>query len=463
MRASTTLWGSLCAVACSAAVAVASPRPMKIDLPTLQPRAQQLAVPAEPSSRLIYIRRCPDTGCILQPGSEDDSRQDISSLAMGTVTIGPFTRGDAVWNAMMDCVRATYAPFNIGVTDVDPGNVPHYEHIVGGHNNDLRNDIPGAGGVSPFTCNDIPNAITFTFDVWGNNANQICAVVAQETAHAFGLEHELNNADPMTYLNGPLPKRFQAADASCGEYDARPCDCSSGMQNSYEYLLAMLGPGAPTPPSVSITSPSANKKVQPHFITHVDATDDVAVEHVELIVDGNMVASTTEAPYELVAPDLPEGMHTLEAKAFDVQGTPATSEPVAIDLGPPCTAAAGCEGTDVCVMGLCVAGPDAPGGLGVFCQADTECLSHHCVTDGASGEAYCVEGCDLSAGSCPNDFECVATGASNGVCWPNASGGCCDAGGHGGPGAMLLGLGVMTLVFRRRRGSSASLPRTAPR
>jgi hypothetical protein len=401
---------------------------------------------------LIYVHRCPLEGCVVREG-QDDSRTDTSSIASGTRTIGAFTRGDAVWQQVMDCVRATYAPFNIGVTDIDPGAVPHFEHIVGGRPTDLDPGLSGAGGVSPFTCGEIPNAITYTFDIWGSNAAVICGVVAQETAHAFGLEHELNPSDPLTYLNGPYPKRFQATDTECGEFEARPCDCGGSTQNSYEYIVSMFGPGIPTAPSVAIASPSANKQVQPHFVTRVEATDDVAIDKVELLVDGNVVAETREAPYKIVAPDLPEGPHTIEARAYDVQGTPATSAPVAIELGPPCTAATGCSGDDVCVMGGCLPGPEVSGGLGHTCQANTECLSGQCLTDSNSGDHFCVEGCDLAvAGSCPSGFSCIAAGPT-GVCWPDEVSGCCDTGVRNRTpvGAMLLGLGLVVLVLRRRR------------
>jgi hypothetical protein len=428
------------------------PRTMIVKTPDWKPRAAGV-LPQEPTSRLIYLHRCPETGCVVFQGP-DDSRSNTSSIVRGTVTIGAFTRGDTVWNQVVQCVRETYAPFNIGITDVDPGpDVPHYEHIVGGRDSDLRNpNISGAGGVSPFSCGEIPNAITYTFDVWGSNALVICGVVAQETAHAFGLEHEMNPSDPLTYLDGPYPKRFQAADTPCGEYENRPCDCRAGLQNTYEHLLAMFGMGLPTAPSISILSPTSGKTVQPGFSMRVDATDDVAVDRVELLIDDVVVAESNQKPFTIVAPDgITEGPHTLVARAYDVQGTPGQSEPLPIVMGPPCTAGAGCEGTDVCVMGVCIAGPDAPGGLGHFCQADTECLSMQCQADAATGSKFCVSPCDLSPGSCPEEFSCIPTSASEGVCWPTGGGGCCEAGGAGAPGATLLGLGVLVLVFRRRR------------
>ena len=423
-----------------------------------RPQPISIAVPAQasvphagtPSSRLIYLRRCGTTGCLVHPGT-DDSRTDTSMIADGQRTIGPFMQGDVVWDGLMACMRATYAPFDISVTDVDPGAVPHYENIVGGVPQDLRNDIGNAGGVAPFTCGEIPNAISYTFDVYGPDAGSLCWTAAQETAHAFGLEHEFNGADPMSYLNGPLPKKFQATDSPCGTYMAAACMCNTvGTQNSYQQILDLFGPGTPTPPMVAIKSPSEGKQVQPHFVVKVAATDDVAIDRVELWIDGadTGVSSKTPPTYNLAAPDLEPGAHTVEARAFDIQGTPGRAV-VQVDLGPPCTASKGCEGDDVCVMGLCVPGPNVSGGLGDFCQAETECVSQQCVGD-AAGNKACVESCDLSPGSCPHGFECLQTGADGGVCWESSGGGCCDAGATPS-GPALLGLGLGVLLLRRRR------------
>jgi len=424
------------------------PQPITIAVPA---RAQD-GVPhaGAPSSRLIYMRRCGTTGCLVHPGT-DDSRTDTSMIADGQRTIGPFMQGDVVWDGLMACMRSTYAPFDISITDVDPGPVPHYEHIVGGVPQDLRNDIGNAGGVAPFTCGEIPNAISYTFDVYGPDVGSLCWTAAQETAHAFGLEHEYNGADPMSYLNGPLPKKFQATDSPCGTYDATACSCNAvGTQNSYQQILDLFGPGAPTPPEVAIKSPSEGKQVQPHFVVRVAATDDVAIDRVELWIDGVDTGVSSKLPptYTLTAPDLAPGAHMVEARAFDVQGTPGSAV-VQVDLGPPCTASKGCEGDDVCVMGLCVPGPDVSGGLGDFCQRATECVSQQCVTDD-SGDMACVESCDRSAGSCPHGFACLPTGADTGVCWESSGGGCCDAG-TTPTGPALLGLGLGVLLVRRRR------------
>lgn len=411
--------------------------------------------PHEVSSRIIYIHKCGVGGCSVSPGA-DDSRTDRSSLADAPVTLDQFKQTDEVWNRMMDCVKATFAPFDVTITDVDPGNVPHFENIVGGRGSQLNADFTSAGGVSPFTCGEIPNAISYTFDVYGPDPDQLCWTVSQEVAHSFGLDHEYNASDPLTYLNGgPSMKRFQATDSPCGEYTARSCDVkcpgSGPTQNSYMRLLAFFGMGTVAPPTVKIKLPADGKKVTPGFRINATAMDDVGIDHLELWIDGTNTGATSDtAPYLLSAPlDLTEGEHVAEVIAYDVQSAVANAS-ITVDVGPPCTQSSGCSGTDACVMGVCLPGPDQPGGLGRDCDANTECLSNRCVSD-STGESACVESCDMNDdASCPDEFSCIEDGTGGGVCWHTGGGGCCETG-SSPAGPALLGLGLFAVVFRRRR------------
>jgi uncharacterized protein (TIGR03382 family) len=430
------------------------PRPTFIDVGM----KRRIGPVSAPSSRVIFMHRCPPAGCPIVAGDADDSRMNISQIAEQSTTISQFKQSDDTWKALLSCVRDTFAPFDVTVTDVDPGPmVPHYEHIVGGKPTELRSDIPNAGGVAPATCDDLPNAMTFTFDVYGNDALTLCWTAAQEIAHAFGLEHEVEAKDPMSYLAGPLPKRFQAVTVLCGEGQPRNCACTAnGMQNSYEHILAMFGPGVPTPPMVSVRSPTAGKTVQPRFVTRVNATDDVAVDRVELLIDGEKIAESHDEPFTIVAPDVvAEGPHAMEVRAVDIQGTPASVN-LDIVMGPPCTASNGCEDPELCVDGVCLPGPDVAGGLGYDCQGDTECLSRRCLKESGETIGHCVEPCSLAtAGSCPSSYECIDGGGGAGVCWPTESAGCCDSGSAPG-GPIVLSLGFLVLVLRRRRARPGS-------
>jgi uncharacterized protein (TIGR03382 family) len=408
------------------------------------------SVTGAPSSNLIYLHRCPQSGCPVTFGAADDSRTQTSSIVMGsTRTIGAFVEGDAVWSAFVACVQATYKPFNVTVTDVDPGNVPHYENLVGGKATDLRNDL-GAGviGVAPFNCSEIPNGISYTFDEVGPDADRLCWTAAQETAHVFGLEHEFLQADPMSYLDGPLPKRFQWAPAQCGELMSRACNCPDAMPSSYQLIQSFFGVGSPNPPAVAIDWPADGKQVQPGFTVRATAMDDAAIDHVELWIDGAMVASAATAPYAFLGLQLAPGPHAIEARAVAVTTLVAVAD-VSVTMGSPCTADRGCTGTDACVGGICVPGPNAQGGLGAQCTANDNCVDGLCASDGSDQLMYCAEPCDPHAkGSCPHGFTC-ATSTTGGLCW--ASGGCCSAGGDAG-GSLVLA-GALAGVLRRRRGA----------
>ncbi len=406
------------------------------------------------SSKIAYIRRC-EGGCDVHFDPVDDSRTGASSIAAqgGVRTIGDFKQPITVWNDMMACVRETFAPFDITVTDARPTDgTPHFLNIVGGKPTDLHPEYGGAGGVAPFDCGEIPNAITYTFDVYGPDPSALCWTVAQEVAHAFGLEHEFLQKDPMTYLAGDMPKRFRDVDAPCGELEQLAgCACGGTTQNSYRHIVEMFGPGAPTPPELTIEYPAEGKPTQPGFTAIAKALDDVRVERVELYIDGTMISQSMMPigdRFELSTTDVGAGEHTLEIKAIDVQGVEATAT-MAFTQGPPCTPDSVCTGKDVCVDGVCIPGPGVPGGLGTICSTDNECLSRRCADAGEEFK-HCVDECDLANGnSCPNEFSCLEAGAT-GVCWPSPSGGCCDA--TGGPqGPMLLALGLGALLLRRRR------------
>ncbi len=193
---------------------------------------------AHAENAVLYLDRCAG-GCAIEPGV-DDARIDTSSLLPGPVTISEFRHGDAAWDAVVDCVRATYAPFAIEVTDVDPGDAPHFEAKVAGEPADIG--ATGIGGLAPFECGVIDNALTFSFANIYGEVDDLCATVAQESAHAFGLEHELRCDDPMTYLDACGPKRFRDLEAPCGGYGERACECGGSSQNSYRKLLEALGP-----------------------------------------------------------------------------------------------------------------------------------------------------------------------------------------------------------------------------
>lgn len=201
---------------------------------------------------ILFLDRCSGAGCTYTPGF-DDAASNTSSLVSQTSNLAAFAHGDASWNAVVDCVRDTFAPFDIAVTDVDAGAVSHFEIAIAGLPTQIG--LPnGVGNVAPVTCaadRVVHDGIGFAFaNALGDLPLAICWNAAQAAGSILGLDVALLDSDVMTYLNGPLPKVFEDAPASCGESQARTCRCGGTTQNSYQWLLATL----PEPDAMAATA-----------------------------------------------------------------------------------------------------------------------------------------------------------------------------------------------------------------
>ncbi|HSN26893.1 MAG TPA: Ig-like domain-containing protein [Kofleriaceae bacterium] len=420
-------------------------------------------------SHVIFMNRCTG-GCTLQPGGNtNDSTSDTSSIPTSPSIVSQYSGTDSQWNQIVNCVKQTYAPFNVQIVTTRPTSGNYHMAIVAGTADEVGITDQGVLGVSPFSCGYIPNSISFSFaNTEPSNIDDICWTVAQETAHSWGLDHKYDNRDPMTYLSsGPAMKTFQNQTGSCGEYSARSCKCSysgtgtSGM-NSYALIMATFGASGPdtTKPTVSITSPANNSVVNPGFAITADANDDRGIDHVQLKIDGQAVGSPlTAAPFKWTAPSSLSGTaHQIEVDAYDAAGNMASAmEDVSFPMA--CQHDTDCMSGQVCSNSQCVAGPGMAGGLGSTCTMNSDCVSNSCADDG-QGHQYCVSSCNPTGPStCPSNFECLDAGGGNGVCWPNGNNpgggggntGGCDAGGGGGQ--LLLGLGFAAALITRRRRS----------
>ncbi|MBL0220697.1 MAG: hypothetical protein IPQ07_43370 [Myxococcales bacterium] len=403
-------------------------------------------------SNVIYLNNCKPNGCQVTPGN-DDSVNNRSSIPDQASTVSPWGYSDAVWTQVVDCVKATYAPFGVQIVTSRPTSGNYHMAIVAGTPQNVQMQ-QGVGGVSPYTCGYIPNAISFSFaGVYGPNVDDICWTVAQETAHSWGLDHKFDNKDPMTYLqSGPTRKVFQNMAGSCGEYQARACQCGGSTMNSFQEILQTFGGSTPTPPTVTITSPKAGDNLPVGFPIRADIMDDIGASKAELRIDGNLVSTLTSAPWVWNAPaTVGQGTHTIKVTGYDIGNTPAEAS-VSITIGAACKKPGDCANdTDTCVDGRCVAGEGVTGGLGSTCTKNEECKSGQCGSDG-TGNSYCVENCNPESDGCPSGFGCISAGASGGVCWPGAGGGGggCNTGTDNG-GAIFLGLGLGALLITRKK------------
>jgi leucyl aminopeptidase len=93
-------------------------------------------------------------------------------------------------------------------------------------------------------------------------------------------------------------------------------------------------PNDTTPPTAAISAPSAGSTVTGTTTISANAADNVGLSRVEFWVDGTLRGSDTSSPYSYAwdTTTVPNGSHSLVAKAVDTSGNVGTSASVAVTV-----------------------------------------------------------------------------------------------------------------------------------
>lgn len=89
-----------------------------------------------------------------------------------------------------------------------------------------------------------------------------------------------------------------------------------------------------TPPTSSITAPQASSSVSGIITVTVAATDNIAVDHVQLVVNGAVVAIASAGPFSFSwdSRNVANGMASLVAVAYDAAGNSSASSAVSVNV-----------------------------------------------------------------------------------------------------------------------------------
>jgi hypothetical protein len=401
-------------------------------------------------SNTLYLNDCRPNGCGLLPGF-DDSRTNHSSIAFMPTTMSAWPHSAVLWDQVVACVQSTFRPFDIDVVTDDPGAASHFEVMVAGTFAELNPELEGAGGVAPFiSCGGTDdNVISFVFAQQSDDLEYLCGAIAQEAAHVWGLDHELNALDPMTYLDLGSLKRFQNTASECGTQIHQPqfCTCGGETQNSYAYLEQMFGATELPPSVVTIAAPANGAWVKPGFPVHVMIDSVLGGTSATLRIDGTEISTLSPGPFAFNAPlSIAGGTHEINAVGVD-GGNRSDSVSITVHVTEACSSSDPCADGAYCVGNFCVPGADVEGGLGAECLGNEACITRACAS--GNGEQLCVAPCDRND-VCPDGFFCTGPDESR-VCWPDRGGGCATTPGREPPLLILLGIGMVVLVVRRRR------------
>lgn len=452
-------------------------------------------------SQTIYLNRCRG-GCTVHMGN-NDARTDTSTIPVPFTgnTAAPDFRitefedssrnvgaaADAEWNQIVQCMKEVYSPYAVNITDVRPtAGLSFHEAIIAGNPQEVGRET-SILGIAPLSnsCVAIDNVMSFSFANrhMRQAANpsllvlNVCWTAAQESAHAFGLDHEfsfltanpLNNHsacnDPMTYRNDCGGQKFFRNDvAKCGETSSRDCNCG-GTQNSHAKLLSVFGAGTPTtgPPTAALMALTAGGPLGGSVA--VMAGSRRGISHVDLILNGYKWAEKPGAiigtdgqanpsAYAIPVPsDVPNSIIDVKAVAHDDLGVSTESAVVTVTKGAPCASAATCLKGQKCEAGKCFWDPPA-GEVGDSCTYPQFCKTGVCT--GTTEQQICTQKCIPGvADSCPagSGLECLEQTPNEGICFYGTVGGCCSVADGRGMWWANLALAALVLGFitRRRR------------
>ena len=139
------------------------------------------------------------------------------------------------------------------------------------------------------------------------------------------------------------------------------------------------GPSDNVPPTASFAVPTAGSVLSGITTVLVDASDNVAVTRVDLLVDGSFLSSDTVPPHEWAwdTSELTDGEHVLSAVAHDAAGnvSDAASVQVTTDnaeclTNADCQDGQYCNGSEICLDGTCQAGTAVDCSDGINCTVD---------------------------------------------------------------------------------------------
>lgn len=467
-----------CALAAAPQVSIPAARaeaPRRLTVVTPPPVERSAAI-----SPVIYLERCIGGCRVTSMGASDATRLESAILDPGFYTVTEFqnTAGqtgaaaDAEWAMVVACMKEVYSPFAVEVTDRKPTSGTYHLAMIAG-------DPPDVGlplsvlGLAPLAgdCSALDNTISFSFSNAHNQADvlnrvfNICWTAAQESAHAFGLDHQFEFVkdgrstcnDPMTYrMDCGGQKFFRNFFARCGEDAVRECRCGP-TQSSHKKLLSVFGAGTPSTgtPTVNVTDPPPGATELPDRMIAV-AGARRGVAKVQLFLNGFPYVTLPGQPFGPagqnasaylidIPASTPDSIYDVFVRASDDLGVYADTTTVTLTKGGPCQSSDACLPEQRCEAGRCLWDPPV-GELGDACTYPQFCKSLIC--RGTADEQICTQECEPEDPTgCPSGMGCF-----EGICFFADEGGCCSTGRGGGwaPSALLAVLIGLVLGRRRR-------------
>jgi hypothetical protein len=188
---------------------------------------------------MVYLAR---TGGSYTPGP-NDSRANTSSLLSASHTFAAYDSPS--WAMAHDCIVQQLAPFEISVTESDPGTAPHLEIVLSPADGSEIGISAQQSAIYASSCDPDRNAIAF---VWpkavSDDPTTTCKLVVQAVGMAGGLEFTTACHDAMSFdiIAPQCGGGFVDMPLQCGAGQPAACRCSPGTtQDSFQKMAKAFG------------------------------------------------------------------------------------------------------------------------------------------------------------------------------------------------------------------------------
>ncbi|MEM6996585.1 MAG: Ig-like domain-containing protein [Myxococcota bacterium] len=293
-----------------------------------------------PTPATIYINF---DGPTLTAGPADDAAADVTAIAELGDRVEAFGDDAATRQAVLEAVRADFAPFDVRVVDSRPGGGDYMMAVVT-PTNPFGAEVSGAAVTDCFDAAGRRDVVFAFFEAGGAPALEIASTISQEIGHAVGLEHVQDAADVLYPFATGFDPYFNdtcltlSAAANCAEQHAVFCD-GADEQNSFAELLDAFGSSVDdaSPPTVSVFGLADGDVVVAgqDIDIEAEASDDQRVDRVVLYEGGDVVGEDRIAPYAFTVVDIDPGDYEVYAVAIDAAGNESMSEVLSVTAEAP--------------------------------------------------------------------------------------------------------------------------------
>ena len=301
--------------------------------------------------------------------------------------LNDFSTREEQIHAVAGMVRRLFAPFDVEVVTERPSDAVPYSMVIVGGDVSLLNMPSGVLGVAPMDCEDSnPQNIPFVFASEMRATPPLTLTIAHEAGHSFGLVH-IANEDAIMNPYQASSTAYWLEDSIA---DDLACD-GANTQDSYAVLGDNLNWRVTDgDPWVQFVFPTDGAVLASLNNVLPLTADESIVEHLELLVDGNVMGSAEWPELAMTVSGVGEGTHTLELVATDHPDqngeTRTYSASIEVTVDPTCETSGSCS--------------DGKKAVGQACTKASDCATGICVEEVATGVRVCSKSCSVES-PCP--------------------------------------------------------------